>query len=62
MEDPWPPPLLFGHQALVRGWEYAPRDFWHCEASKIIREHVLPRQSMFTPPVDALWLLMTCLT
>ena len=50
MMDP-PEPPLSGHQmeSLVRGWEYVPRDYWHCTGSRIVREHVLPRRALFSP-------------
>ncbi|CAK9106407.1 unnamed protein product, partial [Durusdinium trenchii] len=36
-------------QALVTGWEYSPRDFWHVQGNRVIREHLLPRRQLFTP-------------
>ena len=35
--------------ALVAGWEYRPRDFWHVQGNRVIREHLLPRRQLFTP-------------
>ena len=35
--------------AIVEGWADRPKDYWKEEGSKVIRHHVVPRSSMFSP-------------
>lgn len=32
---------------LMQSWSNRPRDYWHVDGDKVIREHVVPRSSMF---------------
>ena len=32
---------------ILQSWDQRPRDYWWCDGSKVIREHVAPRSSIF---------------
>lgn len=32
---------------ILQSWDQRPRDYWWCDGDKVIREHVVPRSSMF---------------
>lgn len=53
--------------AIVEGWAGRPKDYWKEEEQSVIRYHVVPRSSMFSPartgcPVPLSWLSPARLT